>query len=142
MTSDKSMFETFESYDGNCVKFNNDEPCLVKGKGCIKLTKMIICDNAYFVDGMNYNLLCVAQLNISGYKVDFSHKKENLGSILMSSYFSISASLCSYSSSGNLTTKCISVFECDLVFRDCDLAVNGSYTPAWVFTLFLVGIPS
>ena len=32
MTSDKSKFETLEYYEGSCVKFGNDAPCLVKGK--------------------------------------------------------------------------------------------------------------
>ena len=78
MTSDKRMFETFEYYDGNCVKFGNDEPYLVKGKGCIKLNERITCDNAYFVEGLNYNFLSVAQLNSSGYKVEFHQKKAKI----------------------------------------------------------------
>ena len=36
---------------------------------------MIQCDNAYWVDGLKYNLLSVAQLIISGYRVEFQHKK-------------------------------------------------------------------
>ena len=36
---DKSKFITFTQYDGNSVRFGNDAPCLIKGKGSIKLTK-------------------------------------------------------------------------------------------------------
>ena len=65
MTSDKSKFNIFESYDGNKVKFGNDAPCPIKGNGSIILTNKITCDNTYFVEGLNYNLLSVAQLNRS-----------------------------------------------------------------------------
>ena len=37
MTSDKTKFEHLEHYDGGSVKFGNNEPCHVKGKGCIAL---------------------------------------------------------------------------------------------------------
>ena len=35
MTRDKSKFITLTSYDGNSVRFGNDVPCLIKGKGSI-----------------------------------------------------------------------------------------------------------
>ena len=35
----------------------------------IKIIENILCDNAYYVEGLNYNLLSVSQLNISGCKV-------------------------------------------------------------------------
>ena len=38
MTSDKSKFEHLEYYDGGSVRFGNNEPCCIKGKGCISLT--------------------------------------------------------------------------------------------------------
>ena len=60
MTRDKSKFVTLNYYDGNSVRFGNDAPCLIKGKGSIKLTKKILCDNAYYVEGINYNLLSVS----------------------------------------------------------------------------------
>ena len=75
MTSDKNKFKTFESCDGNSVKFGNDSPCPMKGKGSIVLIDKIICENTQFVEGLNYNLLSVAQLNKSGYKVEFNQKK-------------------------------------------------------------------
>ena len=75
MTSDKSKFKTFESYDENNVKFGNDAPCPMKGKGFVILIDKITYDNPYFVEWMNYNLLSVAQLNISRDKVVFNQKK-------------------------------------------------------------------
>ena len=38
MTRDKSKFITLNYYDGNNVRFGNDTPYLIKGKGSIKLT--------------------------------------------------------------------------------------------------------
>ena len=63
MTRDKNKFITLNYYDGNSVRLGNDAPCLIKGKGSIKLTEKILCDNAYYVEGLNYNLLSVSQLN-------------------------------------------------------------------------------
>ena len=59
MIGDKSKFFTLSQYDGNSVRFRNDAPCIIKGKSFIKLTKNISCDNAYYVEGLNYNLLSV-----------------------------------------------------------------------------------
>ena len=72
MTSDRSKFSTFETYDGNNVKFGNDAPFPIKEKGSIILIDTITCDNTYFVEGLNYNLLSVAQLYRLGYKVKFN----------------------------------------------------------------------
>ena len=71
MTGDKSKFVTLTQYDRNSVRFGNDAPCLIKGKGSIKLTKKNSCDNAYYVEGLNYNLLSVSQLGNVGCKVEF-----------------------------------------------------------------------
>ena len=60
MIGDKSKFITLTCYDGNSVRFGNNAPCLIKGKGSIKLTDMISCDNAYYVEKLNYNLLSVS----------------------------------------------------------------------------------
>ena len=60
MTSDKIKFETFEHYNGKSVRFGNDVPCLVKGKGSIRLTNKITCENANWVEGLNYNMLSVS----------------------------------------------------------------------------------
>ena len=60
MTGDKSKFITLTYYDGNSVRFGNDAPCLINGKGSIKLIDNISCDNAYYVEGLNYNLLSVS----------------------------------------------------------------------------------
>ena len=48
---------TFTQYDGKGVRFENDAPCLIKGKDNIKIIEKISCDNAYYVEGLNYNLL-------------------------------------------------------------------------------------
>ena len=69
-------FNAFETYDGNSVKFGNYAPCPIKGKGSIVLVEKITCDNTYFVEGINYNFLSVAQLNRLGYKVEFNQKKD------------------------------------------------------------------
>ena len=47
---------------------------MIKGKGSIKLIDKILCDNAYYVEGLNYNLLSVSQLNKLGCKVEFENK--------------------------------------------------------------------
>ena len=41
MTRNKCKFFTLTEYDGNSVRFGNDAPCLIKGKGSIKLTENI-----------------------------------------------------------------------------------------------------
>ncbi|MFA1255992.1 hypothetical protein, partial [Klebsiella pneumoniae] len=69
MTGDKSKFISFTQYDGNSVRFGNDAPGLIKGKGRIKIKEKISCDNAYYVEGLNYNLLSVSQLGNIGCKV-------------------------------------------------------------------------
>ena len=74
MIGDKSKCITFTQYDGNSVRFGNDAPCLIKGKGSIKLTEKITCHDAYYVEGLNYNLLSVSQLSNIGCKVEFGNK--------------------------------------------------------------------
>ena len=56
MTVDKSKFIKLNYYEGNSVRFCNNAPCLIKGKGSIKLTYKILCVHAYYVQGLNYNL--------------------------------------------------------------------------------------
>ena len=60
MTGDKTKFEHIEHYDEGTVRFGNNEPYCIKGKGRISLTKELICDNAYQVEGLNHNLPSVA----------------------------------------------------------------------------------
>ena len=50
MTGDKKKFKTFENCDGNSVKFGNDSPCPMKGKGSSVLIDKITCENNYFVE--------------------------------------------------------------------------------------------
>ena len=74
MTRDKSKIINLNYCDRNSVRFGNDAPCLIKGKVSIKLIENILCDNAYYVEGLNYNLLSVSQLNNLGCKVEFENK--------------------------------------------------------------------
>ena len=78
MTRDKTKFEVMEPYDGGSVRFGNSEPCCIKGKGCISLTNELVCDNAYWVEGLKHNLLSVAQLNNIGFKIEFIKGKAKL----------------------------------------------------------------
>ena len=74
MIGDKSKFISFTQYDGNSVRFGNNAPCLIKGKCSIKLTEKISCDNAYYVECLNYNLVSVSQLGNIGCKVEFENR--------------------------------------------------------------------
>ena len=47
----------------------NDTPCPVEGRGTIMLNNKIMCENAYWVNGLNYNILSVSQLNNLGHRV-------------------------------------------------------------------------
>ena len=69
MTGDKTKFDQFEEYNGGSVRFGNNEPRFIKGKGRISLTKELICNNAYWVEGLKHNLLSVAQLLNTGRKL-------------------------------------------------------------------------
>ena len=69
MTREKPKFEHMEYYDGGSVRFGNNEPCCIKGKGRISLINELICDNAYWIEGLKNNLLSVSQLINIGFKV-------------------------------------------------------------------------
>ena len=60
MTGDKLKFGHMEHYDGGSIRFGNNEPCCIKEKVCILLTNELICDNAYWVEGLKHNLLSLA----------------------------------------------------------------------------------
>ena len=77
MIGEKTKFEHMEHYDGGSVRFGNNEPCCIKEKGCISLTSELVCDNAYWVEGLKNNLLSVAQLKNIGFKVELMNGKEN-----------------------------------------------------------------
>ena len=62
MIGGKTKFEHLEHYDGGSVKFENNEPCYVKGKDYITLTNRIKCDNDYWAKGIRCNLLSVAHM--------------------------------------------------------------------------------
>ena len=52
MTGDRYKFGDIGPHKGGCVKFSNDIPYVVKGKGTIQLTDKIKCDNVYWVKGL------------------------------------------------------------------------------------------
>ena len=60
MIGDKIKFEHMEHYDGGSVRFGNNKPCNIKGRGCISLTNKLLCDNVYWVQGLKHNLPSVA----------------------------------------------------------------------------------
>ena len=60
ITSDKEKFEDIGPYNGGCVKFGNDSPCVIGGKVIIQVTNKITCENVYWVEELNYNLLSVS----------------------------------------------------------------------------------
>ena len=78
MIGDKAKIENFEDYDGGSVRFGNNEPCYIKGRGRIFLTKELICNNSYWVEGLKHNLLSVGQLLNNGFRVEFMHGKARL----------------------------------------------------------------
>ena len=47
MIGDKTKFEHMEHYDGGSVRFGKNEPCGIKGKGCISLTNELRCGSSY-----------------------------------------------------------------------------------------------
>lgn len=53
MIGDKKKVEHMEYYDRGSVRFGNNEPCNIKGKGCILLTNELVCDNAYWIEGLS-----------------------------------------------------------------------------------------
>lgn len=67
MTGDEEKNEYLEHYNGGSVKIRNDTACQVKGKGSILMNNKIRCENAYWVKGLNYNMLSVAQINNTGH---------------------------------------------------------------------------
>ena len=59
MNGDEGKFNNLDYYDRNSVRFGNDAPYLIKGKGSIKITERIMFKHSYYVEGLNYNLLSV-----------------------------------------------------------------------------------
>ncbi|GLJ31301.1 hypothetical protein SUGI_0627870 [Cryptomeria japonica] len=55
------------------VRFGNDSPCMVKGKGTISLNGKRSADDVYWVEGLKNNILSVAQLNDKGYLLEFKN---------------------------------------------------------------------
>ncbi|GLJ51110.1 hypothetical protein SUGI_1088070 [Cryptomeria japonica] len=73
MTSDRIKFLTLNEFDGGVVRFGNNSPCMVKGKGSISLNGKSSADDVYWVEGLKHNLLSVSQLNDKGYSLEFKN---------------------------------------------------------------------
>lgn len=71
MIGDQSKFLSLKEFDGSFVKFGNDSPYMVKGKGVISLNGKHSADDVYWVEALKHNLLSVAQLNDRGYPLEF-----------------------------------------------------------------------
>lgn len=71
MTGDKNKFISLNLNDGGSVTFGNDAPCAIKGKRSIALGNQAVCEDVYWVEGLKYNLMSVAQLNNKGYLLEF-----------------------------------------------------------------------
>ena len=78
MTGNKKKFEHMEYYDGGSVRFGNNEPCCIKGRGCISLTNKLYVIMLIALKDLKHNLLSVAQLNNIGFKVEFMDGKAKL----------------------------------------------------------------
>ena len=76
MIGDLRKLNKFEEIDdGGIVNFGSDVPYSVKGKGSFMLNDKIRCDDAYWVQGLKYDLLSVSQLNKLGHKMKFKKRK-------------------------------------------------------------------
>lgn len=73
MTGDRSKFLSLKEFDGRVVRFGNDSPYMVKGKGTISLNGKSSVDDVYWVEGLKNNLLSVAQLNDKGCPLEFKN---------------------------------------------------------------------
>lgn len=71
MIGDKEKIISLEEFDGGVVRFGNNSPCMVKGKGSISLNGKSNADDIYWVEGLKHNLLSVGQLNDKGYHLEF-----------------------------------------------------------------------
>ena len=47
MTREKTNLEHMEHYDRGSVRFGNNEPCNIKGRGCISLTNELVFENDF-----------------------------------------------------------------------------------------------
>ncbi|GLJ06695.1 hypothetical protein SUGI_0045450 [Cryptomeria japonica] len=73
MTGDQRKFLSLKEFDGGVVRFGNDSPYMVNGKGSIPLNGKRSVDDVYWVEGLKHNLLSVSQLNDRGYPLEFKN---------------------------------------------------------------------
>ena len=71
MIGDTSKFDKLEEDDGGTIKQRNCVPCPMKGRGTLMINDKIRFDDAYWVQGLKYKLLSIAQLNNTGQNLEF-----------------------------------------------------------------------
>ncbi|KAG5562829.1 hypothetical protein RHGRI_005526 [Rhododendron griersonianum] len=72
MSGDKSMFISFENYNGGIVTFGDGNTSKVVGKGTIQAPGITRLENVLYVDGLKANLLSISQICDSHHEVRFS----------------------------------------------------------------------
>ena len=71
MTGNKSLFSTYQEYDGGNVTFGSKAKCKIIGKGTISNDSLSI-DYVAHVDNLGFNLLSISQLCRKKHNVLFS----------------------------------------------------------------------
>ena len=77
MMGDKSLFSTYQVYDGGNVTFGSKLKSKIIGKGTISHDSLSIDDVAH-VDNLGFNLLSISQLCRKKYKVLFSENESKI----------------------------------------------------------------
>jgi hypothetical protein len=75
MTSDRHNFVKLNKYDGGIVKFANNTPRLIIGRGPISFDGKTYIDDVLFFDGLKHNLLSVGQILDKDYRLRFENGK-------------------------------------------------------------------
>lgn len=72
MLVERRKFQNFKAYGGGTVKFDNNSPCIVIGKGIVVVNESTTYGDVSLVEGLKYNMLSVSQLLEKGYKFNFN----------------------------------------------------------------------
>ena len=70
MTGDRNKFISLRLNDNGSITFGNNAPYAIKGKGSIALDNEADCEDVYWVEGLKYNLMSLAQLNQKGFLLE------------------------------------------------------------------------
>ena len=71
MTSDKSLFNSLEDFNGGNVTFGNDSVSRVRGRGSISIPSCPKLEGILYVDGLKANLLSINQICANDFRVNF-----------------------------------------------------------------------